>query len=131
DSQVIGSWLITTRGYGPLAAPRDPWREHNQINAVDAAIDAVIQLFYLRRDGVAIDGTPFAQRQLDRADAIMAWLGKEVTADQLGLPQISVICALDWMDFRKTYPTERATGLAAIRAAWADHPSIAASRPRT
>lgn len=130
DSQVISDWLITTRGHGGIAPPRDPWRERNQINAVDASIEAVIELFYLRRDGVAIDGTPFAQRQYDRADAIMAWLGAELTADQLGLAQISVICALEWMEFRKTYPTERAAALAPIRAAWADHPSIAASRPR-
>jgi len=46
-----------------------------------------------------------------------------------GLAEASLICALDWMDFRKTYPTERATALAPIRAAWADRPSVAATRP--
>jgi glutathione S-transferase len=131
DSRVIVDWLITTRGHGALAPPSDPWRELNQVNAVDAAIDAVIQLFYLRRDGVAIDDTPFAKRQMDRTDAIVQWLGTEVTAAQLGLAQISVICALEWMDFRKAYPTERAVGLAPIRAAWAERASIAASRPQT
>lgn len=130
DSRVIVDWLVTTRGWGRLAPPADPWREHNQINAIDSAIDSVIQLFYLRRDGIAIDGNAFAQRQLDRADAIFAWLGTEVTADRLGLPQISVICALEWMEFRKAYPTERASALEPVRAAWRDHPSIAASRPR-
>lgn len=131
DSQVIGDWLTTTRGHGGIAPPRDRWREHNLVNAVDEAIDSVIQLFYLRRDGVAIDDTPFARRQLDRADTLLTWLGTQLTAEELGLPQISVICALDWMDFRKTFPTERAVKLAPIRAAWADHPSIAASRPRS
>lgn len=130
DSHVIVDWLVTTRGWGRLAPPSDPWRERNQINAIDSAIDSVIQLFYLRRDGIAIDGNVFAQRQLDRADAIFAWLATEVTADRLGLPQISVICALEWMEFRKTYPTERASALAPVRAAWSDHPSIVASRPR-
>jgi glutathione S-transferase len=131
DSRVIADWLIATRGWGGLAPAVDPWREANQLNAIDAAIDSVIQLFYLRRDGIAIDGNAFAQRQLDRADAIFAWLAGELTTDRLGLPQVSVICALDWMDFRKTYPTERASALAPIRAAFGDHPSIAASRPRT
>ncbi|HTR51648.1 MAG TPA: glutathione S-transferase N-terminal domain-containing protein, partial [Kofleriaceae bacterium] len=67
DSRVIIDWLVTTRGYHDLAPPADPWHEANLVNAVDAALDAVIQLFYLRRDGVAIDGTPYATRQTERA----------------------------------------------------------------
>lgn len=129
DSHAIVAWLITTRGHGTIAPPSDPWHERNVIHAVDAAIDSLIQLFYLRRDGVSVDDTPFAKRHMERTDAIMQWLGTRVPADQLGLAQISVICALDWMDLRKTYPTERAVGLAPIRAAWADRPSIVASRP--
>lgn len=89
----------------------------------------MIQLYYLRRDGGATDGNVFATRQLDRADAIFAWLGTELSTHELELPVISVICALDWMDFRKTYPTARATALAPVRAAWADRPSITATRP--
>src|SRR5688572_16418336 len=59
DSHTIIEYLTLTRGYGALEPPRDRWREHNLVNAVDAALDAVIQLFYLRRDGVAIAGTPY------------------------------------------------------------------------
>ncbi len=129
DSHTIVAWLVTTRGYGALAPPSDPWRERNVVHAVDAAIDSLIQLFYLQRDGVSVDDTPFAKRHLERTDAIVQWLGTQVTADQLGLAQISVMCMLEWMDFRKTYPTERAVGLAPLRAAWADHPSLVASRP--
>jgi len=131
DSRVIVDWLVTTRGYGGIAPPRDRWREDNLLNAIDAAVDSVIQLFYLRRDGIAVDDTPFAQRQLDRTDAIFHWLAREVEPRQFGLPEISVICALDWMDFRTSYPTERAAALAPVRAAWHDRPSIAQSRPRT
>ena len=39
------------------------------------------------------------------------------------------LAALDWMDFRKAYPTERAKGVEGVRAAWRDHPSLAATRP--
>lgn len=132
DSRVIVDWLTTTRGFGGIAPPRDRWREQNLLHAVDEAIDSVIQLFYLRRDGIAIDDTPFARRQLDRADAIFHWLGAELAGPpQFGLPEISVVCALDWMDFRRTYPTERAQALAPLCAAWSDRPSIAATRPHT
>ena len=99
------------------------------------ALDAVIQLFYLRRDGVAIDGTPYATRQLDRADAIFRWLAGELAADRrgfgdgFGLAELSLICALDWMDFRGSYPTERAEALSGVRGAWADRASVSATRP--
>lgn len=135
DSRVIIEWLVTTRGYGTLTPPRDRWREHNLVNAIDAALDSIIQLFYLRRDGVAIDGSPYATHNLDRADAIFEWLGKQLAAPgdtyigEFGLAELSTICALDWMDFRKTYPTERAGGLAALRATWRDRPSLVATRP--
>ena len=135
DSRTIIEWLFATRGYNGMAPPRDHWRELNLVNAIDGALDAVVQVFYLRRDGVAIEGTPYATRQFERADAIFAWLGKELAPDQtsfdgrgLGLAELSLVCALDWMDFRGSYPTERA-GLATLRAAWRERPSLAATRP--
>jgi glutathione S-transferase len=128
DSRAIIDYVITKRGWGELVPARDPWREGNLLNAIDAAADSIIQLFYLRRDGVAIDGTPYATRQLARADSIFAWLAPQLRTDALGLPEVSVICALDWMDFRQTYPTERA-GLERVRAAWRERPSFAQTRP--
>jgi glutathione S-transferase len=113
DSHVIIDWLTTTRGWQHLAPARDRWHEQNLINAIDAALDAVIQLFYLRRDGVDVADSPYETRQLERADAIFTWLGNHVTADGhgfgygFGLPELALVTTLDWMDFRKAYPTER------------------------
>jgi glutathione S-transferase len=135
DSRVIIDWLVATRGWADLAPPRDPWRAQNLVNAIDAALDSVIQLFYLRRDGVAIDSTPYADRQLARADAIFAWLATQLAPNQrsftgsFGLPELALVTTLDWMDFRKTYPTERASGVEGVRAAWKDRPSLVATRP--
>ena len=136
DSRVIIDWITAHYGFGNLAGLREPWREANLINALDAALDASIQLFYLRRDGISIDGTPYATRQLERADAIFTWLGTQLAPDRrgfaegLGLPEITLVCALDWMDFRKAYPTERAAAVECVRTAWAEHPSLASTRPR-
>jgi glutathione S-transferase len=135
DSRVIIEWLTTTHGWGELDPPRGPWRDHNLINAIDSALDAVIQLFYLRRDGIAIDGTPFAAHNLGRADSIFNWLGKQLApdgrgfGDGLSLVEISLIAALDWMDFRNTYPTNKVGALEGVRAAWREHPSLASTRP--
>jgi glutathione S-transferase len=129
DSRVIIDWLVTTRGWGGIMPPRDRWHEQNLLNAIDAALDSVIQLFYLRRDGVTVDGTAYAQRQLERTDAIFGYLAKQLSPERFALPEISVCCALDWMDFRKAYPTERAGGLDAVRAALRERPSMVATRP--
>lgn len=130
DSHAIIDWLIATHGWGPIARPDDPWRQHNLVNAIDAALDAAIQLFYLRRDGVAIDGTPYAVRQLERAGAIFEWLGRELASSRaLGLAEIALVTTLDWMDFRETYPTEDLTALDGLRAAFRERPSLVSTRP--
>jgi glutathione S-transferase len=131
DSRAIVDWLDGAHGWRARLAPgRDALDEGNLVNAIDAAVDSAIQLFYLRRDGVAIDGTPYAVRQLERVDAIFAWLGGRLSTTQLGLPEVSACCVLDWMDFRASYPTERAAGLAPVRAAWRERPSLVATRPQ-
>ncbi len=130
DSRAIIDRLTEIHGWGELAKPWDRWSDGNLINAIDAALDSVIQLFYLRRDGVAIDGSPYAARQLERTDAIFSWLAAQPElGSQFGLPEVSLICALDWMDFRQTYPTERAAVLTRVRTAWADRASLVATKP--
>jgi glutathione S-transferase len=135
DSLAIIDYLTMTRGYGGIEPPRDRWRERNLVNAIDGALDATIQLFYLRRDGVAIDGTPYATRQMDRADAVFGWLASQLAPDRrtfstgFGLAELALICALDWMDLRKTYPTERAGALAGVRAAWGERATLVDTRP--
>jgi glutathione S-transferase len=137
DSRVIIDWLVTTRGWQGLVPARDRWREANLINAIDAALDAAIQLFYLRRDGVEVAGSPYEVRQLARIDAIMTWLVTQLTADGtsfgdgFGLPEVALVTTLDWMDFRATYPTERAAALLGLRTRWRDRWSLAQSRPHT
>lgn len=133
DSRVIIDWLITTRGHGGLEPARDQWRAANLLSAIEGALESVVQTFYLKRDG--IEAPVFVQRQLDRTDAIFAWLaaqlapGRESFDRGFGLAELTLVCALEWMDFRASYPTERAEGLAALRATWRDRPSLVATRP--
>ncbi len=136
DSRVIIEWLVTTRGWGGISPPRDVWRTRNLSNAVDDALESVIQTFYLKRDdNVAWNTSTFATRQVERADSIFAWLATQLApdgksfGDGFGLAELSLVCALEWMDFRQTYPTERASALAGVRAAWSECASVAATRP--
>lgn len=137
DSRVIIDWLTTTRGWGALAPPHDRWREANLVNAIDGALDSIIQLFYLRREQAPIDNLPYTAKQLGRAAAIFDWLAGQLVAGGttfghgLGLAEISLVCALDWMDFRDAYPMANHAQLAPLRAAWRERPSLAQTRPHT
>jgi len=77
----------------------------------------------------------FEKRQLDRADAIFAWLATRVAegtfSGDFGYAELSLICGLDWMEFRKAYPIERAAGVESVRTRWRDRPSLVSTRPRT
>ncbi|MEO8698667.1 MAG: glutathione S-transferase family protein [Kofleriaceae bacterium] len=133
DSRVIIEYLTLTRGWGTMAPPRDRWRELNLVNAIDSALDSVIQLFYLKRDNLTADNNhAFGRRQIERADSIFTWLAAQLADDRtfesgFGLAEISAICALDWMEFRDQYAT--ADRLASLRAAWALRPSLASTKP--
>lgn len=139
DSRVIIDWLTTTRGWGemaPASGAAGKAREANLVNAIDDALESVIQTFYLKRDdGVAPSASKFATRQIERADAIFAWLATQLASDGrgfgagFGLAELSLVCTLEWMEFRQAYPTERAAALAGVRAAWAERPTVAATRP--
>ena len=135
DSRAIIDWMLLTRGHGDLTPPRDRWRHGNVVNAIDAAVDGAIQLFYLRRDGVAVDGSVFATRHLERVAAILAWLeaqlgdGGRSFDGGFGVAEISLVAILDWMDFRSAYPTDRFGALQGVRTAWRDRPSLATTRP--
>jgi glutathione S-transferase len=134
DSRAIIEWLTTTRGWGGLTPPRDHFLTLNHTNAVDGLLESAVQIFYLRRDGVAVDGSPFAERQLGRIAALFGWLGGELDAGrmsgELGLAELSLICTLDWLDFRAVIPLDALpASITRLRAAHAERPSLRETRP--
>jgi glutathione S-transferase len=134
DSRVIIEWLTTFCGWGELRPPTDRWREANLVNAIDGALESGIQLFYLRREGVDAMALPFGKRQVERMNAVFTWLGGELGkdgfGDGLGLPEISLLCTLDWLDFREVYPTTRHDDtFGKLRATYRERQSLADTRP--
>jgi glutathione S-transferase len=134
DSRAIIDWITTTRGWGRIAPPRDRWLTSNLVNAIDGALDSAITVFYLRRDGLDVANLPFAHRQRDRVTAIFDWLDGERRAGrlgaELGLAELSLVCTLDWMEFRDAYPVASLDGrFDAIREALAGWASVAQTRP--
>ena len=137
DSRTIVQWLTTTRGWGQLAPPRDPWRDANLVNAIDGALDlGCIRVCIRRGRSPARRASPArcpvprtGCRRSSTGSAIQLAPGGASFGDGLGLAELSLVCTLDWMDFRDTYPTAKHPALAPLRAAWRDRPSLVATRP--
>lgn len=133
DSRVINSWLVGSRGWGGLAPASDPWEEQNVINAIDGALESMISVFYLKRDGMAIADLPLTKRQTERVAAILTWLApyfaSESAKDALTLQRIALISAIDWLDFRDMYPTAKHPWLAGFRQQMDTKASVQATKP--
>jgi glutathione S-transferase len=139
DSHVIIEHLLRQHGHGPLrpvAADPDGWlREQKLIAAIDAALDTAINVFYFHRDGVDVDSIPYLVKQRDRVRSILHWLEPELRGSwltgepRLGVAEIVLVSALDWLCFRDRYPVDAHPAFAAFRAAHADRPSVRSTRP--
>lgn len=137
DSHSIVDALLERRGRGALrpVAADQRWAESNFHHVVDGALDALINVFYLAKDGVSPDEASYLAKQRDRAAASLRWIegalrGAYVTEQPtLGVTEIALLTSLEWMQFRHAYPVETHPGLVAFLAAHAERPSVASTRP--
>lgn len=113
DSAVIVRQLIKAFGHGNLAVhDPDDVEVCQMLTVTDGALDALINAFYLKKEGVSAQ-TPYLQKQEGRARAALTWLEAEMRGPWLtrthrfGLPEIGLVTALDWMSFRQAYPVDQ------------------------
>ena len=136
DSAVIDELLVRRFGPGPLA-PWDPddVELRNRLTVIDGALDALINCFYLGKDGVGPDAASYLQKHQDRAASALAWLDARIfdgwvtPSGAFGLGEIALVSALGWMCFRDTYPIERHPALLAAYERHATRPSLIATAP--
>jgi glutathione S-transferase len=138
DSAVINEYLI--RRYGNRNIRTDSgvgrWRERNLITAIDGALDSAINRFYLIRDGASPD-VSYLQKQHARTESAMNWIEKQLDGGwftdvpRIGLVEIALLTALDWMIFRDMYPVDRHGALTTFREAHADFGPFVHTRPGT
>ena len=114
DSHVITELLLERYGRGKLAPlPVDDIESRNAISVIDGALDALINAFYLAKEGVTPEQAPYLKKQRERAGSALLWLEHNVhepfvtSKKQLGLPEIALGSALGWMRFRGTYDIEQ------------------------
>jgi glutathione S-transferase len=110
--------------------------ENNLVLAVDGALDALINAFYLRREGVDAS-TPYLVKQHDRARSCLEWLStrladrhvRDVGDARLDWIEVTLATALAWMRFRDAYPVSDHPELVAILDRLEARESFVATRP--
>ena len=136
DSHVITE-LLLMRDESSVLAPLavDDIAARNAISVVDGALDALINAFYLAKEGITPEQAPYLKKQHARAEAALTWLDDEVKAPwvtgkkQLGLPEIALGTALAWMRFRNAYPIARHAHLMKVLEALEQRPSFQSTQP--
>lgn len=135
DSAVIVRQLLKAFGHGSLAIhDPDDVEVSRLVTVTDGVLDALINHFYLKKEGVS-EQTPYLQKQEGRARAALTWLENEVRGPwltrnrRLGLPEIGLITALEWMQFRQTYPVERHPRLVEFLKQHEGRDSVASTAP--
>ncbi|MCK6551411.1 glutathione S-transferase family protein [Myxococcota bacterium] len=137
DSHVIVDFLLESWGHRKIrtVTSANRWREKNIHNVIDGALDSAINLFYLKRDGASED-IAYLAKQKGRVEAAMDWIEKQLDDGwftderRIGLTEIALVTAIDWMTFRDAYPVTRHPGLARFRDVHRDVASFTSTAPR-
>jgi glutathione S-transferase len=148
DSKLIAVYLYDRAVASPPPPPpgRPPiqptlWRaahrydDENVVLAIDGATDSAINVFLLEREGVDKAAVPYLQRQEQRIARCLAWLegvyaGRTTLGEgALAFADVAIVCALDWMAFRRRYDVTRHPGLCRVMEAHRDRPSFAGTHP--
>ena len=116
----------------PTGAER--WRERNLVSAADGCVESAINVFYLKKDGVAVGDVAYLVKQRARVESILTWLKSQLQGNfftpeaKIGLSELTLYCILDWLRFREMYPVNDDAVLKAYLNFHAGRPGIVATR---
>jgi glutathione S-transferase len=148
DSKLIATYLYDRYPSSPpapagneLPLQRTLWhKEHryddeNMLLVLDGATDSTINVFLLEMDGLKPAEVPYLSRQLQRVRSSMAWLDEKLAGKvslhdgAVSFFDLSLVCALQWMQFRDRYPVAQHPNLLRFISAHQDRPSLQATHP--
>lgn len=112
DSRTIIEYLFEKYGTDSFRMPQGEgkWRESNLIQAIDAALESAINVFYLAKDGIHPSDSAYLKKQQDRIHSILQWIKTELNENyftsekKFGLSELVLYTTLDWLQFRNAYP---------------------------
>ena len=144
ESRVITALLYSLPHPPPAGDPPfqdvllDPSLElldQNVISVTDAAQDSLVNVFLLEADGIRAEQASYLQRQVSRARGCLDWLertyrGKRsLVPGRLAYADVTVMCLLGWIRFRKRLDLSPWKELLALESAHASRPSLVSTRP--
>ena len=107
----------------------------NVSSVIDSALDSAINLFLIEQDGLKRADSTYLRRQFSRTTEGLEWLatiyqGKTtLQPGSLAFVDISLVCALTWIRFRKLADVGAYPALVAVEKAHEARPSFAATFP--
>ncbi len=109
-------------------------QELDQLCLVNTALDATVNLFFLKRDGVAISQVPYLQRQAARVQTTLAELDQSaithIAADgQFNDAQLRLGCFMGWSKFREQLDFSAFANLEKFYLQIANYPAFSSTQP--
>lgn len=149
DSGLIVEYLLSRYGAGaagdaprsagvlpPLARalrrPERLWADGKLLATVDDLTDAGFLLRQLALSGVEEEAVRYLQRVRQRIASTLDWLEAQAAPQGFlpgvfSMPDVWLVCALEWAEFRGTYAWRGRPKLEAMMARLAARPSVAAT----
>jgi len=109
--------------------------DQNVISVTDAAQDSLVNVFLLEADGIRAEQASYLQRQVSRARGCLDWLERRYRGKRSFVPgllayaDVTVMCLLGWIRFRKRLDLTPWPALLALESAHASRPSLVSTRP--
>lgn len=136
DSEVILSALSRRCQQQSCLGPwPEDTAEQNVKTVLDGAVDALVNVVLLGRDGLAPEQVPYLAKQRDRAAAALRWVDDRVVPMGLASParfswlELSLVTALEWMVYRNAFDVDSCAGLSASLRAHQSRSSLVQTRP--
>ncbi len=137
DSHAIMDYLFEKYGYGTLRPQTfsSHLEESNLIYAIDGALDSGINLFYLGKEGIKSETTPYLQKQKDRIASVMEFLRSKLKESyffpekRMGVSELNLYTTLDWFKFRNVFPIEDFPEFNQFMTEHGSHPSLVKTAP--
>jgi len=126
DSRIQLQFLGKKLGWPELSIAQE-----NVLTVTERMMDAGVALFLLRKSSLREDAM-YPQRLNQRIETVMEWLSPWMTspeAREWNLMTMTLVSALEWMQFREIHPIATGESAAAFLALHAQRPIVQQTHP--
>jgi glutathione S-transferase len=104
--------------------------DENLVTVINGVLDAGILRFMLQHSHPELNAhSGYMEKSLSRVEDGLRWIASQPGLDKhFGYPQISLMCALDWLEKRKVFAWQQHESLKRFHAKYCDQPSLLKTR---